>query len=87
MGKVSAWHNLQRYSSDHLGPIYNKCQHQHSDDTCDSILIENNGFNPEWGCNPFLSDSIIFNENRIASIIAALMLMLGVNGPLLTHSG
>ena len=28
---------------------------------------------PEWGCNPFLSISIDFNENRITSVIAELM--------------
>ena len=27
---------------------------------------------PEWDCNPFLSDSIVFNENSIASVIAEL---------------
>ena len=36
---------------------------------------------PEWGCNPFSSVSIDFNENRIASIITELIVMLGVNGP------
>ena len=52
------------------------------------VLIENNGVTPEWGCNPFLSYSIVFNENGIASVIAellqfvtALTLILGVNGP------
>ena len=34
------------------------------------------------GCNPSSSDSIVFNENRIASVIAALTLTLGINGPL-----
>ena len=28
---------------------------------------------PEWGCNPFSSVSIDFNENRIASIMAELL--------------
>ena len=32
--------------------------------------------------NPFWSNSIVFNENRITSIIAAVMLTLGINGPL-----
>ena len=40
------------------------------DDTSDPVLIENNGVTPELGCNPFSSDSIVFNENSIASIIA-----------------
>ena len=34
------------------------------------------------GCHLFSSDSTDFNENRIANIITALMLMIGVNGPL-----
>ena len=42
------------------------------DDTMDTVLIENNGFAPDWGCNPFLSDSTVFNENSVASIIAEL---------------
>ena len=45
---------------------------QLSDDTCDSVLIENNGVAPEWGCNLFSSDSTDFNETRIASVIAEL---------------
>ena len=32
-------------------------------------VIENNGVSPDWGCNPFSSDSISFNENRITSVI------------------
>ena len=52
------------------------------DDACDSVLIEINGITPEWVCNPFSSGSTVFNENRIASVIAVLMLMLGINGPL-----
>ena len=38
----------------------------------------------EWGCNPFWSDSTDFNESYVASVIAALMLMLmlRVNGSL-----
>ena len=31
-----------------------------------------------------LRDSIAFNENSIASVIAVLTLMLGVNGPLIS---
>ena len=34
-------------------------------DASDTILIENNGVTPEWSCNSFSSDTIIFNENRI----------------------
>ena len=40
------------------------------DDTSDTVLIENSEVTPEGDCNPFLSDSIIFNENSIASVIA-----------------
>ena len=34
------------------------------------------------GCNSFWSDSILFNESYVASIITALTLTLGVNEPL-----
>ena len=46
---------------------------QLSDDTCNSVLIENSGVTPEWGCNLFSSDSTDFNENIIASVIAELL--------------
>ena len=55
-----------------LRPVYTKRQHQHCDDTNDIVLIENNGVAPEWGWDQFLSNSIDFNENSIASIIAEL---------------
>ena len=42
---------------------------QYRDDASNTVLIEHNGATPEWGCNPFLSDSIVSNENIIASII------------------
>ena len=45
------------------------------DDASDSILIENNGVSPDWGCNPFSSDTIVFNEMKIA-VVAALTLPL-----------
>ena len=57
-----------------LGPVYTKRQRQPCDDQCDSVLIENNGVAPDWVCNPFSSDSTVFNENR-----TTLMLTLGVN--------
>ena len=54
------------------------------------VLVDNNAVAPDWG-NPFLSDSIVFNENTITSVItalsAALTLMLGVNGSLLFDTG
>ena len=52
------------------------------DDASDTVLIENNRVLSEQGCNPFSRDSIVFNENSIASIVTALTLTLGVNGPL-----
>ena len=65
-------HNLLLY-----GPFI-KRQRQLCDDTSDNVLIKNNGVTPDRDCNPFLSDSIVFNRR----VVAALMLMLGVNGPL-----
>ena len=41
-----------------------------------------NGLQPVVGCNPLSSNSIVFNENSIASTIAELSLTLYVNGPL-----
>ena len=52
------------------------------DDACNFVFIENSGVAQKWVATPFWSDSIVFNENRIASVITALMLTLGVNGPL-----
>ena len=53
---------------------FRACLHQASshwwDDASDTVLIENNGVAPEWGCNPFSSNSIVFNENSITSLIA-----------------
>ena len=51
-------------------------QRQRYNDASDTALIEK-----KWRCNLFWSDSIVFNESGIASIIAALTLMLSVNGP------
>ena len=52
----------------------------------DTSVIENSGVTPKWVptpfCNPFWSHSIVFNQSSIASVIAALMLTLSVNGPL-----
>ena len=42
------------------------------DDASNSVLMENIGVAPEYGCNPFLRDSIVFNKKRIASIITEL---------------
>ena len=51
-------------------------------DASDSVLTENNGVAPEYGCNPFSSDSIVFNENRVTRVMAELTLVFGVNRPL-----
>ena len=69
-----------------LGPVYTKRQRQSCNDACDSFLTENSGVAPDWVCNPFSSDTIVFNENRIARVIAELTLTLGINRPLLNCS-
>ena len=51
------------------------------DDAKDTFPIGSNGVTPEWGCNLFSGESIVFKENSITSIITVLTLMLGVNGP------
>ena len=46
--------------------------------------IENNGVAPDWGHSLFSSDSIVFNENSIASVIGVvspLTLRFVVNEP------
>ena len=42
-------------------------------DASDTVLIEKNGAAPEWGCNPIYNNSIDFNENSTASVIAELL--------------
>ena len=49
--------------------------------TMDSAFIEYNEFASEWGCNPFWSNYIVCNQTSMASVIAALTLMLSVNEP------
>ena len=51
------------------------------DDASDTVLMQNNGVARKWVVALFRSDSIVFNENSITSVIAALMLTLGVNEP------
>ena len=41
-------------------------------DTSDTVLIENYGVARKWDATPFRSDSIVFNKNSIASLIAEL---------------
>ena len=50
-------------------------------DASDTVLIENNGVAWKWVAPLFWSNSIVFNETSITSIITTLMLTLGVNGP------
>ena len=66
---------------EHLGPVYTERQRQCCDDTCNSVLTENNRVTPDWVCNSFSSDSTVFNENSFTSVIATLTLTIGVNGP------
>ena len=40
------------------------------DDASNTVLIENNGVTWKWVTTPNRSDSFVFNENRIASVIA-----------------
>ena len=42
------------------------------DDTSDSDLIENNGVAQKWVATPFWSDSFVFNDNSVASVITEL---------------
>ena len=42
------------------------------DGTSNTVLIENNGVAGKWIATPFLSNSIVFIENSITSLIAAL---------------
>ena len=58
------------------------------DDARDTVLIENNGVTPKWVATPFWSDSIVFSENSITSVMGELSqqltLTLSVNGPLIS---
>ena len=62
------------------------CMHQYSTSTrsqcCDDVsligFVVNNG---NWGYNPFLGDSIVFNKSCIACVITVLTLTLGVRCP------
>ena len=56
-------------SKKHLHQASASTLRQLCDYTSDTILIEINGLALEYGCSPFLSDSIVFNENSITSII------------------
>ena len=42
------------------------------DDASNTGPIENNAVAPKWVATPFWNDSIVFNEKKIASVIAEL---------------
>ena len=63
--------NWTRFHTLGFSSIYSECQRQRQ-----PKWIE------KWFATPFWSDSIVFNENSIASVIATLTLTLSVNGPL-----
>ena len=56
----------------HLHEAWASTLQQLCGDASDTVLIENTGVAPKWGCNPFSSDLIVSNVNRIAIIIAEL---------------
>ena len=67
-----------------LRPVNTNHQRQHKSQCYDDAVIEINGnkyIPPEWSCNRFWSDSILFSESCVARVIETLMLMLGINGP------
>ena len=45
------------------------------------MSVRVNGAASEWSDNQFQRDFNVFNKDSIVSVIAALMLTLGVNGP------
>ena len=55
-----------------LGPVYTKRQRQLCNDASNSVPIENNGVTWKWVVTLSWSGSIVFNENSIARVIAAL---------------
>ena len=66
---------------DHIHQASVSMLQQLCDDASDTVLIENNGVTQKWVATPIWSDSTVFDENIIASVIAELSLTLGVNGP------
>ena len=64
-----------------LGPIYTKRQRQRKVNAAMILVIqlslksmEAKRVAPEWGCNPFWSDSIDFNDSHATSVITPLTL-------------
>ena len=56
----------ERLFQTHLHQVSESMLRQLCDDANNPALIENN----EWGCNLSSSDSIVFNQNSITSVIA-----------------
>ena len=56
-----------------LWPIYTKRQRLFCNDVNDSALFDNNRVTSEWDSNPFSSDSVVINENKITSFITELL--------------
>ena len=64
----------------HFSSVLRACLYQPSvstlrkfyDDTSDNVLIENNEVARKWVAAPIWSDSIVFSQNRITSLIAEL---------------
>ena len=55
-----------------IGSVYTKRQSQCCDNASSAVLIENNGVALKWVATPMYSDSIVFSDSSIVSIIAAL---------------
>ena len=64
----------------HLHQVSASMLQQLCNDSDNIVLIENNGVASKLVATPFLSDFIVSNDISITSVIAALTLMLGVNG-------
>ena len=74
-----------KYSKGRLHQASESMLRQLCDGASNTVLIENNDVTRKWVAIPFWSDSIIFNDSSITSIIARVVaawtLTLGVNVP------
>ena len=66
------WNKILSENIEALGSFYIERQRQLCDDAGDSVLIKNKRVARKSVATPFWSDSIVFNENSIASDIAEL---------------
>ena len=57
----------------HLHQVSASTLQQLCDGASNTVLIENNVVVPEWGCNPFPGDFVVFGENIITSVNAELL--------------